>query len=223
MRSNCSPIAWVVASAESARTEPIWRAFDFGVLQRAFHERGERAGDGFEIFGARADAAEKVVERLLAARQGGAHAAFRLFERGGGFCQRLQLRADAFGEGAAPLFERTRQFGCLMDRAAGNRAQRLDLVGNLLGCAAGLRCDLGQKALDLLHAARQARPRWRRDCRWRWPRPAAAGGWHPAGAQEPPTIRRAGARWCRRAFRPPATSLRRSRRAWLRWIACRTR
>ncbi len=51
-----------------------------GILQRAFHQRGEGTGDGFEIFGARGDAAEQVVERLLSARQGGAHAAFRLFE-----------------------------------------------------------------------------------------------------------------------------------------------
>ena len=69
--------------------------------------------------------------------------------------ERLQLRADARGQRATPLIERAGQFGRLMDGAAGNRAQRLDLVGNLLGCAAGLCCDLGQQALDLLDAARK--------------------------------------------------------------------
>ena len=126
-----------------------------GVLQRAFHQGGERAGDRFEVFGARADAAQKIVERLLAVRQGGAHAAFGLFERGGGFRQRLQLRADAaVSERPRSSSVRASSVACWMAPLETER-KRLDLVGDLLGCTAGLCCDLGQQALDLLDAARK--------------------------------------------------------------------
>ena len=48
-----------------------------------------------------------------------------------------------------------RKVGGLMDGAAGDRAQGIDLIGNLIRCAAGLCCDLGQEALDMLDAARK--------------------------------------------------------------------
>ena len=49
----------------------------FGVLEGALHEGGEGAGDGFEILRALADAAEELVQGLLAAGERLVHARSR--------------------------------------------------------------------------------------------------------------------------------------------------
>ena len=126
------------------------------VLERAFEEGREGAGDGFQILRAVVDAAEKRVQGLLAAGERLVHARLDTLQGCGGFDEGTHLLAGRIGEGAAALLEGLGEFQRLLDGAGGDAAQRVDLIGHLVRGAARLGGDLGEERFDVLDASGKA-------------------------------------------------------------------
>ena len=98
-----------------------------------------------------------VVQGLLAARERLAHARSRHVPGPAVASARVRICSlVVLGECAAALFEVLGEFQRLLDGAGGDAAQRVDLIGHLVGGAARLGGDLGEEGFDVLDASGKA-------------------------------------------------------------------